>query len=133
MFTRDARVIHRLGGSSGTGLETMRLKGRSFGHSLVYASLKHKKPMAFERALIRVGGMAFSLSSITSKTRRIRALSHLQDALGARRFNPPAGARLRKCVLRSRSGEGPTIGRREGVGRPAEPQPSGHGSSLALR
>ena len=133
MFIRNARVIHRLGGSSGTGLETLRLKGRSFGHSLVYASLKHKKPMAFERALIRAAGMAFSLSSITSKTHRIWAFSHLQGVLSARRFNPPAGARLRKWILRSRSEEGPTIGRREGVGRPAEPQPSGQGSSLALR
>ena len=59
MFIRNALVIHQLGGSSGTGLDTLRLKGRSFGHSLVYTSLKHGKPMAFERALIRAAGMAF--------------------------------------------------------------------------
>ncbi|MDE0005574.1 MAG: glycosyltransferase family 2 protein [Rhodospirillaceae bacterium] len=105
MFIRNARVIHHLG-----GLETLRLKGRSFGHSLVYASLKHKKPMAFERALIRAAGMAFSLSSITSKTHRIWAFSHLQGVLSARRFNPPTGTRLRKWILRSRAREGPTTG-----------------------
>ena len=110
MFIRNARVIHQLGGSSGTELATLRLKGRSFGHSLVYASLKHMKPMAFERALIRAAGMAFSLSSITSKTHRIWAFSHLQGVLSARRFNPPAGARIRKWILRSRPGEDPTTG-----------------------
>lgn len=110
MFIRNARVIHQLGGSSGTEPETLRLKGRSFGHSLVYASLKHGKPMAFERALIRAAGMAFSLSSITSKTHRIWAFSHLQVVLSANRFNPSAGTRLRNWILRSRAREGPTTG-----------------------
>ena len=110
MFIRNARVIHQLGGSSGTELDTLRLKGRSFGHSLVYASLKHKKPMAFERALIRSAGMAFSLSSITSKEHRIWSFAHLQGVLSARSFNPSAGTRLRKWVLRALARESPPTG-----------------------
>ena len=110
MFIRNARVIHQLGGSSGTEIDTQRLKGRSFGHSLVYASLKHGKPLAFERALIRSIGMAFSLSSIRSKTHRNWAFSHLQGVLSARHFNPSAGTRLRKWVLRAMAREGPPTG-----------------------
>ena len=110
MFIRSARVIHQLGGSSGTGPDTLRMKGRSLGHSLVYASLKHGKPMAFERALIRAAGKAFSISSITSKEHHIWAFAYLQGVLGARRLNPPAGTRLRKWILRGRTGEGPPNG-----------------------
>ena len=110
MFIRNARVIHQLGRSSGTGLDTLRMKGRSFGHSLVYASLKHGKPMAFERALIRAAGMAFSFSSITSKSHRIWAFCHLQGVLSARRFSPPAVARLRKWIQRAMAREGQPTG-----------------------
>ena len=66
MFIRDARVVHRLGGSSGAEPDTQRMKGHSFGYSLVYASLKHRKPMAFERALLRAVRQAFSLRSTIS-------------------------------------------------------------------
>ena len=110
MLIRNARVIHRLGGSSGTGLDTLRMKGHSLGHSLVQVSLKHGKPMAFERALIRAAGKALSISSITSKAHRTRAFAHLRGVLGARRLNPPIGARLWKWILRGRSGTGPPNG-----------------------
>ena len=110
MFIRNARVIHQLGGSSGTGPNLLSMKGRSFGHSLVYASLKHGKPMAFERALIRAAGKAFSLSSITSTDHRIWAFAYLQGVLNARRFNPSVGTRIRKWIQRGRTDAGPTDG-----------------------
>ena len=110
MFIRSARVVHQDGNSSGTSPDTLRMKGRCFGHSRVYASLKHGNPMAFERALFRASRQAFSLKSAVSVEHRIRAFAYLQGVLGARRLNPPVGTRLRKWILRGRAGEGPANG-----------------------
>ena len=110
MFIRNARVIHRLGGSSGTGPDTLRMKGRNLGRSTVYASLKHGKPMAFERALLRASRQALSLKSAASAEHRIWAFAHLRGVLGARHFNPPVSDRLRKWILRGKTGTGPPNG-----------------------
>ena len=96
MVIRDTRVVHRLGNSSGTGSDTLRLKGWHLRRSTVYASLKQGQPMAFERALLRAIRLAFSLKSTVSAEHRILAFANLQDVLGARGLNPPAGTRLRK-------------------------------------
>ena len=110
MFIRDAHVIHWLGGSSGAGPDTLRMKGHHLGRSTVYASLKHGKPMAFERALLRAVRQAFSLKSVVLAEHRVLAFANLQGVLGARGLNPPAGTRLRKWILRARTDEGPPNG-----------------------
>ena len=80
------------------------------GRSTVYASLKHGKPMAFERALLRAIRQAFSLRSAVSAEHRILAFANLQGVLGARNLNPPAGTRLRKWIHRQWTGAGPPKG-----------------------
>ena len=110
MFIRDARVIHRLGGSSGASPDTLRLKGHHLGRSTVYASLKHGKPMAFERTLLRALRQAFSLKSAVSAEHRVWAFAYFRDVLGARNLNPPAGTRLQSWILRGRTGKGPPNG-----------------------
>ena len=110
MFIGNARMTHRLAGSSEAGTDTLRLNGHHLGRSIAHASLKQGKPMAFERALLRASRQAFSLRSAVSAEHRIWAFAYLQGVLGARHLNPPAGTRLRNWILRARTGKGPWNG-----------------------
>ena len=107
MFIRNARVIHRLGGSSGTGP----------GHSA------HEGTQPWPLTGLRVADArktdGLRAGADSRRPKGILALKHhlegaphlgelayLQGVLGARRLNPSAGTRLRKWILRGRTGAG---------------------------
>ena len=78
MFIGNARVVHDLGNSSGSSLEILRKKSQCLGYSLVYASLKHGKPMAFERAVIRAVRRVCSLTKHASARERAERMGYLR-------------------------------------------------------
>ena len=95
MFVRDARVIHQAGRSSGTDSATSYLKGTSMGQSRVYASLKHGKPLAFERAILGAVGEICLLPRLLSARRRSRSIGYLFGILHARHLVPSTRVRLK--------------------------------------
>ena len=94
MFVRAARVIHQAGRSSGRDPATANLKGFHMGHSRVYASLKHGKPLAFERAILSAVGQICLFPRLFSARRRSKSMGYLSGILSARPLVPSTRVRL---------------------------------------
>ena len=94
MFIRSALVVHQGGSSSGRDAATAHLKGFHMGQSRVYASLKHGKALAFERALIGAFGELLLLPRLFSARRRSKSVGYLSGILRARSTVPSTAKRL---------------------------------------
>ena len=96
MFIREARIVHDGGNSSGSAPETLRKKSYWLGRSLVLASLKHGKPLAFERAVLRATRRVCSPTKLFSARERIERLGYFHGVLSARQFSPSLASRVKK-------------------------------------
>ena len=104
MFVRNALVIHQRGQSSGTSVSSARLKGRHMGYSRVYASLKHGKPLAFERAAVSAIGEICLVPRLFSPRRRAKSLGYLSGILNAAHLAPPLACRIKKWFSKPTAG-----------------------------
>ena len=95
MFVRAARVMHQAGRSSGLDPATSYLKGLHMGRSRVYASLKHGKPIAFERALLSAVGAICVMPRLLSARRRSKSIGYLAGILGSYHLVLPTVSRLK--------------------------------------
>lgn len=96
MFIRKARIVHDGGNSSGSDLEILRKKSYWVGYSRVYASLKHGRPLSFERAVIRAVHRVCSPTKLFSTRERIERIGYLHGVLSARHLSPSLVSRMKK-------------------------------------
>ena len=64
MFIRDVKVIHDPGHLQRNDIALTRHQNCHFEHSFVYASIKHRRVMAFEKALLKAVRRALNLPKI---------------------------------------------------------------------
>ena len=104
MFVRGARVMHQAGRSSGLDPATSYLKGLHMGRSRVYASLKHGKPAAFERALLSAVGEICLIPRLFSNRRRSKSIGYLTGILDSYHLVPPTISRIKDWLGNMLSG-----------------------------
>lgn len=95
MFVSGARVMHQAGRSSGLDPATSYLKGLHMGRSRVYASLKHGRTDAFERALLSAVGEICLIPRFLSNRRRAKSIGYLAGILDSYHLVPPAISRVK--------------------------------------
>ena len=98
MFVKRARVVHQGGYSSGTSPTISKLKGHHMGYSRVYASLKHDKSMAFERAVLSALFELLLFPRLASPRKRAKSFGYLSGVLSARSLVPSFSSRLMRWI-----------------------------------
>ncbi len=84
MLVPSAEVIHRRGHSTGKGARAYRSLGQQMGYSRVYASLKHRVPLAYTKAVLSAVGEICLLPRLLSARRRAKSLGYLSGVIEAR-------------------------------------------------
>lgn len=85
MFIRRAQVLHHFGNSSGSSPMISYLRGKYMGQSRMYASLKHRKKMAFLMAILSALANLCLIPRLFSPQKRAKSFGFLVGVIGARK------------------------------------------------